>query len=231
MNQHIPVPYKRDAAQITRSRTGRLDMLRACASLETVVAARDDWAGTEVLNRYPSPSGRTGRHLGRPPFFRGWQITERAVNRQGFAQSAACVADGLEWCRVLAKLPMPTAVNTESRTSCDQETGSLPLPPAAPWRPAAILSKNKRSSGRVRGPRAPRSPMAIFSPARLSAQPQMSPIAGNTRRAATERATPAFAPLEIGNPVVASRRDGFFVAVAPGPVPGGQEPEGTRHVQ
>ena len=231
MIQQTAIPHKREAAQITRSTSGRLDMPRARASLATVVAARDEWAGTEVLNRYPSPSGRTGLHPGGSPLFSGRQITSVVADRQGFAQSEACIADGLECGRVSVNLPMRILMNKERKTPCVQEIGSLLLPPAALSRPVAIHSKNKRSSGRVRGLRAPRSPMAILSPARWSARPQMSPIAGNTRRAATEHATPAFAPLEIGNPIVASRRGGFFVAVAPGPVPGGQEPEGTRHVQ
>lgn len=227
---HNAIQVKREPADFGTCRIGGLVPRRDCVRLQYAGPVRDVYAGPDVLNHSPSPFGRTGRIFGRPPVFSCLGGGEKTLYKQCFAQNARAARRGLDMCRDLYRLA-PKTLTEESRSQCVSNTGPLPLSPAAGLPPVATHSNNKRSSGRGPGLPVPPSSTATLPPVRLSARRPMSPTASNTRRAATKRAAPAIVPVQILRPIAALRRGGVFVAIAPGPTPGGREPEGTRDVQ
>lgn len=231
MKLHNAIQVEREPADFAGVPIDRLASCSGCATLVPAAPFPDAWAGADVLNHTPSPFGRIGHVPGRPSIFLRRGIGGKTLNKQGFAQISHFANRDLDSSRGLVRLLPKTASKKESQPICEPETGSLPSLPAADLQPAATRSNNKRSSGQGRVLRARLSSTAIFSVARLLARRPMSPIAGNTHRAATKRASSAIAPIEILHPITAACRGGVFVAIAPGSVPGGQEPEGTTHVQ
>ncbi len=208
---HNAIQVKREPADFGTCRIGGLVPRRDCVRLQYAGPVRDVYAGPDVLNHSPSPFGRTGRVFGRPPVFSCLGGGEKTLYKQCFAQNARAARRGLDMCRDLDRLA-PKTLTEESQSQCVSNTGPLPLSPAA-------------------GLPVPPSSTATLPPVRLSARRPMSPTASNTRRAATKRAAPAIVPVQILRPIAALRRGGVFVAIAPGPTPGGREPEGTRDVQ
>ncbi len=230
MKLHNASQLARETAQFHKPQKGGLAAPCSCVSVKPVAVARVDWASASVLNRYPSPSGRIGLRHGRPPtFFAAWKINN-SFYKQGFAQNPPILFRGLDKSPDLVNLMPYSASGKEGQVSCDQKNGSLHSSPVAGLPPVATRSGNGRLSAQARAWRALPFLTATLPQARLSARRPMSPIAKNTLRAATEQPGAAFGPIKTVDPIAAARRDGVFVAIAPG-LPGGQVPEGTKNVQ
>ncbi len=233
MFSRSPRTFEREAAKTGRPVAVGLAVRGTCVSVNTVVAARDERAGTTCLYRYPSPVGRRGLQIGRPPVFSGLD-GGKTLSKQRFAENMLTCSRPLPRRVCGAMVPLAHVPERKGTSSCTQSGtlghGFWPLRPARALRLAATPLVNRPCWGR-----APARPALSFwtqtpERARCWARLPMSPIANNTRRAAPERVAPACGPELNRKPISAPCRDGFFVAIAPGTAKG-PRPEGTRNVQ
>lgn len=220
---------EREAAQTGPCAIAGLAQSHRCGSVGHVVAARDERAGTTCLYRYPSPVGRCGSQMSHPPSFLR-NLHKISVYKQWLAEVCPSISNVL--CDAENGPRVPSVERSEQKgiLSCTHTDGFWASRPVRALRPAATRLANRRCS--VRAPARLARPCwtAMSQPARLSVRRPMSPIATNTRHAATERDAPACGSDMNRNPISAFGRGGFFVAIALRTV-AGPRPEGTRNVQ
>ncbi|SEQ24809.1 hypothetical protein SAMN04488092_10543 [Thalassovita taeanensis] len=229
MNLRIVSQLEREAAQIRAERRCGLAGRVNCVSLNFVVAARDERAGTDVQNRYPSPVGRIGLSLGRPPAFFAYPI-EKTLRRQRVAEFAPGKISDLAELSVRPRVWSSSDGKQKGAEKCKRKSGFWQWRPVRACRPVATPLASRRCSAPDQARQGRQCLTATSRQARLSGLRQTSPIVSNIRRAATKRATPAGRPDQNANPIVAPGCGGFFIAIAAGGYPR-PRPEGTRNVQ
>lgn len=220
---------EREAAQTGPRAIAGLAQSHRCGSVGYVVAARDERAGTTCLYRYPSPVGRCGSQMSHPPSF-SFILGEKVVYKQWLAENECDCATDL--CDAGNGPRVPSVERSEQKgiLSCTHTDGFWASRPVRALRPAATPLANRRFSARAPARLVRPCWTAMSQPARLSVRRPTSPIATNTRHAATERDAPALGPTMNRNPISAFGRGGFFVAIALRTA-AGPRPEGTRNVQ
>lgn len=220
--------FEQEAAYAADRAFACLARAASCVSVKTVVAAWDEQAGTQCLYRYPSPVGRRGLQISCPPVF--FTASGKTVYRQWVADFSSGFDRG--WTEPFAGPRVSFARLSERKGTeeCTSGTGSWAWRPVRALRPVATRLANRPSWALAPGRQGLPSSMALSARAPWSALRPTSPIATNTRRAATERDVPAAAPDLTAKPIPAAGRGGFFVAIAGGVGPR-PRPEGTRNVQ
>lgn len=139
----------REMAENRKPLTAGIASLDGEVQIERVVAARQKWAGTTRLYRYPSPDGRPGHPQGRSPIFFRFRSDSCGYRRTLAGKAGRDIRGFSLWPRVPHSLSCAIATTRQDTTCKSNQFFSHSLR-SVHWPPAATRRSNSPCWGRAR---------------------------------------------------------------------------------